>query len=219
MKILLVDDHAVVRQGYSSLLSAMLESCQILEASTGSEGFALWQQHAPDLIILDIHLPDLTGLEVGRRIIERNSSARILFFSMYDELPMVQQALDVGALGYISKSGSPKVLLEAVTRVMQGRPYVEHELAMRLAMHRPVQEGGLPDVTPREFEIFVLLAKGMPPRDIADHLCVSVKTVSNHTALLKSKLQVTSTAQFVHLAIQFGIIKLGEIQSGRVLSS
>jgi two-component system invasion response regulator UvrY len=218
MKILLIDDHAVVRQGYASLLSAMLDTCHILEASTGSEGFSLWQQHTPDLIILDIHLPDLTGLEIGRRILERDASTRILFFSMYDELPMVQQALDVGALGYMSKSGSPRVLLEAVTRVMQGKPYVEHELAMRLAMHRPIDERGLSDVTPREFEIFVMLAKGLPSKTIAEHLCVSVKTVANHTALLKSKLQVTSTAQFVHLAIQFGVIKLGEIQSGAPVS-
>jgi len=210
MKILLTDDHAVVRKGYACLLETMLDQCEIIEAGCGQEGFALWQQQHPDLVILDINLPDISGIETARRILERNQTARVLFFSMYDELPMVQQALDTGALGYITKSCDLETLLDAVRRVIQGQPYVEHELATRLAIQG---KGGadprLSGITQREFEIFVMLARGFTPRYIADQLCISTKTVSNHSALLKSKLEVASTAELVHLAIRCGLVKPG----------
>ncbi|MBA4501772.1 response regulator transcription factor [Marinobacterium marinum] len=212
MKVLLTDDHAVVRQGYASLLSTMLDECEIVEASSGWDCLTLWQQHRPDALVLDINLPDISGIETARRILQRDSTARILFFSMYDELPMVQQALDAGALGYITKGSSPAVLLEAVRKVLAGQPYVEHELATRLAVQR---NGGvdprLEGMTQREFEIFVMLARGLTPKIIAEQLCISVKTVSNHSTLLKNKLQVSSTAELVHVAIQCGVLKLGSL--------
>ncbi len=212
MKILLTDDHAVVRQGYASLLEAMLDQCEIIEASCGRDCLSLWQQHQPDALVLDINLPDISGIETAKRILQRDSAARILFFSMYDELPMVQQALDVGALGYITKSSSPEVLLEAVRKVQAGQPYVEHDLATRLAMQRNTgMDPRLEGMTQREFEIFVMLARGLTPKLIAEQLCISVKTVSNHSTLLKNKLQVSSTAELVHLAIQCGLLKLGHI--------
>ncbi|GAA0686201.1 response regulator transcription factor [Marinobacterium maritimum] len=215
MRILLADDHAVVRQGYASLLAAMLEECEIIEASCGWESLSLWQQHQPDALVLDINLPDISGIETAKRILQRDSGARILFFSMYDELPMVQQALDVGALGYITKCSSPEVLLEAVRKVLAGQPYVEHDLATRLAMQRNSgMDPRLEGMTQREFEIFVMLARGLTPKLIAEQLCISVKTVSNHSTLLKNKLQVSSTAELVHLAIQCGLLKLGNTLTG-----
>ncbi len=210
MKILLCDDHAVVRQGYASLLSAMLDECEIIEADNGWDAVALWQQHSVDVAVLDINLPDISGIEVARRILQRAPGARILFFSMYDELPMVKQALDAGALGYITKSSSPEVLLDAVRKVLSGQPYVEHDLATRLALQRNTgMDPRLSGMTQREFEIFVMLARGLTPKVIADQLCISVKTVSNHSALLKNKLQVSSTAELVHLAIECGVLRLG----------
>lgn len=210
MKILLTDDHAVVRQGYASLLAAMLDECEIIEASCGWDCLSLWQQHQPDALVLDINLPDISGIETANRILQRDRNARILFFSMYDELPMVQQALEAGALGYITKSSNPEVLLEAVRKVLAGQPYVEHDLATRLAMQRKTgMDPRLEGMTQREFEIFVMLARGLTPRHIAEQLCISVKTVSNHSTLLKNKLQVSSTAELVHVAIQCGLLKLG----------
>ena len=210
MKVLLTDDHAIVRQGYASLLETLLEPCEILEAGSGQEGFAIWQQQQPDLVIMDISLPDISGIETARRILERSEHARILFSSMHDELPMVQQALDTGALGYITKSSSPDILLDAVKRVLQGQPYVEHELATRLAIQgKGGSDPRLSGITQREFEIFVMLARGLTPGHIADQLCISTKTVSNYSAMLKSKLDVTSTAQMVHLAIRCGLVKPG----------
>ena len=129
---------------------------------------------------------------------------------MYDEIPLVQQALDTGAKGYITKNSSPDILLDAVKKVSLGNVYVEHELAMRLAMQRPEQvDARLQEMTQREFEIFVMLARGLSTKAIAEQLCISAKTVANYTAMLKSKLDVASTAELVHLAIETGVIRVG----------
>lgn len=212
MKILITDDHAVVRQGYASLLSVMLDPCEVVEAESGEEACMRCVAHRPDMMILDINLPGISGIETARRILKRDPDARILFFSMYDEMPMVQQALDCGALGYITKSSSPEVLIEAVRKVAVGQIYVEHELAMRLAMRqqpKTVSDQRLQEMTQREFEVFVMLARGFSVKAVAEQLCISAKTVSNYTAMLKSKLEVDSTTELVHLAIETGVLKVG----------
>jgi len=213
MKILITDDHAVVRQGYASLLSMMLDPCEVVEASSGEEACLQAVAHQQlDLMILDINLPGISGIETARRILKRDPDARILFFSMYDEMPMVQQALDSGALGYITKSSSPEVLIDAVRKVAAGQIYVEHELAMRLAMRqqpKTLSDQRLQEMTQREFEVFVMLARGFSVKAVAEQLCISAKTVSNYTAMLKSKLDVSSTTELVHLAIETGVLKVG----------
>ena len=131
---------------------------------------------------------------------------------MHDELPLVRQALEAGALGYLTKTSAPEVLLEAVKRTLAGHAYIEQNLATHLACNL-TQDGRLDprlqNMTPRELEIFVMLAKGIPSRQIAEKLCISSKTVSNNLTLLKSKLQVSSQAELVHLAIDTGVLRLG----------
>lgn len=212
MKILITDDHAVVRQGYASLLSVLLDPCEVIEAGSGEEACSKVTEQDVDMLIVDINLPGISGIEAARRILKRDPEARILFFSMYDEMPMVQQALDTGALGYITKSSSPEVLIEAVRKVAMGQIYVEHDLAMRLAMRQPPRNQShqrLQDMTQREFEVFVMLARGFSVKAVAEQLCISAKTVSNYTAMLKSKLEVDSTTELVHLAIEAGVLKVG----------
>lgn len=214
MKILIVDDHAVVRQGYSSLLSAMLTPCEVLEAASGDQACQLCQSEPPDLVIMDVNMQGISGIEATRRILQRNSDIRVLFFSMYDEIPVVTQALEAGAKGYITKSCTPDILIEAVTKVAAGQLYVEHELAMRLAVTRPEQKDTrLKEMTQREFEIFVMLAQGSNVKEISEQLCISSKTVSNYTAILKSKLNIGSVAELVHVAIEAGLVKVGNTAS------
>ena len=126
--------------------------------------------------------------------------------------PLVRQALEAGALGYLTKTSSPQVLIEAVKRTLAGHVYIEQDLATHLACNRG-QDGSrdprLQGLTQRELEIFVMLAKGIPNRRIAEQLCISSKTVSNNLTLLKSKLQVSSQAELVHLAIDTGVLRLG----------
>lgn len=205
MNILLVDDHAVVRQGYASLLRALLPAIEVREAASGEEALSRVQEALPHLVIMDFGLPGISGLETTRRLRQRLPQLRVLFFSMHDELPLVRQALEAGASGYLTKSSAPEVLIEAVRRVLDGHAYIEQSLATQLAYTPSDQR--LQGMTPRELEIFLMLAKGTPTRSIADQLSISSKTVSNHLTLLKSKLQVTSHAELVHVGIDMGLVR------------
>ncbi|MCT9823941.1 response regulator transcription factor [Pseudomonas veronii] len=206
MNILLVDDHAVVRQGYASLLRALLPAIEVREAASGEEALSRVQEALPHLVIMDFGLPGISGLETTRRLRQRLPQLRVLFFSMHDELPLVRQALEAGASGYLTKSSAPEVLIEAVRRVLDGHAYIEQSLATQLAYTPSDQR--LQGMTPRELEIFLMLARGTPTRAIADQLNISSKTVSNHLTLLKSKLQVSSHAELVHLGIDLGVVRV-----------
>ena len=208
MKILITDDHSVVRQGYASVLPTVIQPCEIIEAASGEESEAMYFAEKPDLVIMDINLPGISGIEAATRILDKDRDAKILFFSMYDEALMVKQALDAGAMGYITKSGSPKTLIEAVEKIREGEVFIEYDLIMKLALNnQDITEGRLRDLTQREFEVFVMLARGQSNRTIADTLGINVKTVSNYVTTIKSKLKIASTAEIVHLAVDAGVIK------------
>ncbi|SFM63534.1 response regulator [Marinobacter zhejiangensis] len=211
MKILLVDDHLVVRQGIAHLLSGLLPGAEVTQAECGQAALTTYAECAQDVVVLDMGLPDISGLEVARRLRQRWPKARILFFTMHDELPMVRQALDVGALGFVSKNCAPEELVGAVQRLAQGQPYIEHAIATRLAMN---EEGPLDhrlrDMTQREMEVLLMFTRGEAIAGIARRLCISNKTVSNHLAMLKSKLQVSSSIELVHLAVDAGLVRFGQ---------
>ncbi|MGE8063336.1 response regulator [Pseudomonas sp. NPDC089547] len=210
MNIVLVDDHAVVRQGYASLLRAVLPAMEVREAASGEEALVRVQEQVPNLVIMDFGLPGISGLETTRRLRQRLPQLRVLFFSMHDELPLVRQALEAGASGYLTKNSAPEVLIEAVQRVLAGHAYIEQPLATQLACtsQHSASDPRLQRMTQRELEIFTMLAKGTPARVIAEQLCISGKTVSNHLTLLKSKLQVSSHAELVHLGIDLGVVRV-----------
>lgn len=216
MKLMIVDDHQVVRQGIVNLLRLMISGVIITEVETGQEAVSQYGQCQPDVLLLDMGLPDISGLEVARRIRQRWRGASILFFTMHDELPMVRQALDVGGMGFVSKSCAPEELAEAVKRVAAGQPYIEHPIATRLAMNRerPVDHR-FKDMTQREMEVLLMYARGENITGIAERLCISSKTVSNHLALLKSKLQAGSSVELIHLAVDAGLVRYGQRDAGQ----
>ena len=206
MNILLVDDHAVVRLGYDGLLRSGLPGMEVREAASGEEALARVHEAVPNLVIIGFGLPGISGLETTRRLRQRLPQLRVLFFSQHAELPLVRQALDAGASGYLTKRASPAVMLEAVERILDGHTYIEQDLATQLAYHPTDRR--LQSMTQRELEIFLMLAKGTPARSIAAQLSISSKTVSNHLTLLKSKLQVSSHAELVHLGIDMGVVRV-----------
>lgn len=206
MNILLVDDHAVVRLGYAGLLRSGLPGVYVREAASGEEALARVHEAVPNLVIIGFGLPGISGLETTRRLRQRLPQLRVLFFSQHAELPLVRQALEAGASGYLTKRASPAVMLEAVERILDGHTYIEQDLATQLAYHPT--DHRLHSMTQRELEIFLMLAKGTPARSIAAQLSISNKTVSNHLTLLKSKLQVSSHAELVHLGIDMGVVRV-----------
>lgn len=209
-KILLVDDHAVVRAGYRLLLTQTMGELTIFEASRGEEACESFAEHAPDLVIMDLNLPGIGGLAAIRRIRARDPNARILAFSMHDEQAYVRRALEAGAKGYVTKSCDPEVLLEAVRKVMAGEAFIEPEMAQRLVAQSMM--GGdaaelLNTLSAREFDIFCLLAEGYNPREAAEELHLAYKTVANAITVLKHKLNVDTSAEMARIAYRHGILK------------
>jgi DNA-binding NarL/FixJ family response regulator len=199
VRILLVDDHAIVRDGLARLLG---EGHSVSQAASGREALAMARSVAPDLIVLDLNLPGLGGLELLRRL-ARLSQARILVLSMHAEPLYARRALEAGAAGYVSKNATPDELLAGVRKVMSGGRFVEAEIAQAMALGDGAES--LQALSPRELEIMRLLAGGASLAEIAGALGVGYKTVANTLTLLKSKLGVARTADLVRLAIETGV--------------
>tara|TARA_R110000782_G_scaffold82663_4_gene162455 strand:- start:6656 stop:7276 length:621 start_codon:yes stop_codon:yes gene_type:complete len=205
---MLVDDHAVVRAGYNMLLKKSSEITVVAEASSGEEAYQLYSVTKPDVVVMDLSLPGIGGIEVIKRICIRDNGATILVFSMHEEVIFVEQALQAGARGYITKSTNPQLLVEAIIRLSKGEKYIDAELAQRIAYEKSRgQDSLLSDLSTREFEIFCMLAEGSNTSEIAKRLCLSYKTVANYSTQIKSKLNVTTIADIARLAIRHKIIQ------------
>lgn len=208
IKVMLVDDHAVVRAGYQMLLKNSPEIEVIAEAGSGEEACRLYADYTPDVVVMDLSLPGIGGIEAIKRIHSRDNKARILVFSMHEDVIFVEQSLQAGACGYITKSTAPQLLVEAITRVSNGDKYIDSELAQRLAYQKSRgQDSPLSDLSTREFEIFCMLAEGLNTSEIAKRLSLSYKTVANYSTQIKNKLEVTTVADIARLAIRYNIIQ------------
>jgi DNA-binding NarL/FixJ family response regulator len=203
MKVLLVDDHAIVRDGLKRLLASTTAST-VLEASDGREALAILRREAVDLVILDLNLPGLGGIELLKRIVQAGG-ARVLVFSMHAEPLYVTRALEAGAAGYVSKNIAPEELVAAVQRVGAGGRYVEQEIAQQLALGTGATQQGVGQLTARELEILRLLGHGRSLAEIASALGVGYKTVANTLSLMKAKLGVARTADLVRMAVETGM--------------
>jgi DNA-binding NarL/FixJ family response regulator len=204
MRILIVDDHAVVRQGLRRLLAAEAEHT-LAEAADGLQALALAETFRPHLTILDLNMPGLAGLELLKRMVDAGRG-RVLVLSMLAEPHFVRRALQVGAHGYVTKHADPAELLEAINRVRQGGRYVDPEVAQALALDDDAADSGLfEQLSMREVEILRLLGQGSTLAEIGAALGVSYKTVANNCALIKSKLRVTRTADLLRLVMDSGL--------------
>jgi two-component system invasion response regulator UvrY len=204
VKVLVVDDHAVVREGLRRLLIA-LPNVEIFDAATGREALSFVQKQQPDLILLDLHLPGIGGIELLRRLVSMSPNVRILVFSMHAEMMYAARALQAGARGYVSKNASPEELQLALNRVIEGGRYVEREIAQELAVHGPVDADPWDQLTERDLEILRLLSEGRSLAQIAAAIGVSYKTIANICTQIKAKLGVTRTADLVRLSIEMGV--------------
>jgi len=206
-KIILVDDHAIVRAGFKMLLSASQTIEVIGEASRGEQAIRMVEELKPEVIVMDLSMPGIGGLETIRRIVQRDSSALILVFSVHHEQVYVNRALNAGAKGYITKNSAPEILVEALQRIAGGEHYVENGLLKSAEdLHEPSDhQSAIAAFSPREFDVFGLLAQGMTVQRIADQLCLGQKTVANYATQIKKKLQVDTSAELAHIAVNLGL--------------
>ena len=204
MNILLVEDHALVRDGLKRLLAALADARGGRGRRRPPGALAIARAEAIDLVVLDLNLPGLGGLELLRRL-RGVCEAKILVLTMHAEPLYAARALDAGAAGYVSKNASPDELIAAVQRVAAGGRYVEGEIAQALALQGAALGQPIGQLSAREMEIMRLLASGNSLAEIAEALGVGYKTVANTASQIKVKLGVSRTADLVRLAIETGV--------------
>lgn len=208
-KILLADDHSVVRQGLKLLLENVGHQV-VAEAENGEKAVALWQEHRPDIGLLDLDMAGIGGMETLQRILTRDAHAKLLIFSMHDDNIYAARAIQSGARGYVVKTDPPETLLEAIAQIARGGRYIAHGLAQHLALDRfSPAERPLDKLSPREFEVFRRIAEGESLSAISEHLQIGYKTAANVQTQVRQKLGAQTTGQLVHLAIRYGVLEKG----------
>jgi two-component system invasion response regulator UvrY len=209
IRVLLADDHAVVRMGFRLLLQSNPDVTVVAEAESGEAACQMYADLAPDVAILDLAMPGMGGLEALRRIRTRHPQAKILALSAHDDLIHARRTLQEGALGFLSKRSAPEALLEAVPTVAAGNRYIEPSLAQKLAIAE--FDGGtqspVDQLSEREFEVFVRLAGGATVQRIAQDLKLSASTVGTHLYNIKQKLNVANQSELTLIAIRHGLIE------------
>ncbi|MFD0930503.1 response regulator [Methylophilus glucosoxydans] len=207
VKVVLVDDHTVVRSGLRRLLESHKSIEIIAEADTGEQAYQVYGEVMPDVMLMDISMPGMGGLEAAKRILQRYPQARIIIFSMHEAVSFAAQALKTGVKGYVTKTGVAEDLVQAVLDVSKGRTFLSQDVAQKVALQTLVGDSNpLQQLTSREFEVFRLLAEGKRADEVADMLKISQKTVANYYTLIKQKLSVNSPVEMVRLAMKHGLI-------------
>ena len=207
IRVLLVDDHAVVRAGYEMLLKNSDDIEVLGHAESGEQAIKSYIEQEPDVVVMDLSLPGIGGLEAIRRIKARDAKAKVLVFSMHEDTIFVEQALQAGAKGYIPKSSAPSELADGIRDVSKGGTHIDSKIAESLALNKVRGENTpFSNLSTREFEIFCLLAKGLNTSEIAKQLSISYKTVANYSTQIKNKLEVNTVAELVRMAIRYNIL-------------
>ncbi len=209
IRVLLVDDHAVVRMGFRLLLQSNPGITVVGEADSGEAACQLFLELAPDVVIMDIAMPGMGGVEALRRIRARQPQAKILTLSAHDDLMHARRTLQEGALGFLSKRSAPEALVDAVTAVGNGRRYLDAALAQKLALAEfdGAAKSPVERLSEREFEVFVRLARGASVQRIAQDLKLSASTVGTHLYNIKQKLKVENQSELTLIAIRHGLIE------------
>jgi len=206
--IVLVDDHAVVRAGVRRLLEQEPLFEVIGEAESGEKAYQIFGELKPDVMVMDLSMPGMGGLEAIRRILMRYEKAKILVLSMHEDLSFANQALKLGAKGYLIKNTLADDLVKSIETVSNGDIFLSAEIAKKMAMQSiSGEKDPIHELSAREFEIFRLLAEGLDIDAIASTLNISSKTVSNYQTMIKQKLDINSPVELIRYAIKTGVIK------------
>jgi two-component system, NarL family, invasion response regulator UvrY len=206
VSVLLVDDHAVVREGYRRLLESHGDIRVVGEAADAQSAHTLLCELDPQIVVMDITLPGISGIEAMRRMLAHRPETRVLIFSMHEEAIFARRALQAGAYGYVTKASAPNVLVEAVHAIACGRKYLSASVAQDLALRATSGDEAMMDgLSAREFEVLRLLVQGQSIRDIAQFMGLNPKTIANHQSAIKQKLGADTAIQLFRKANELGL--------------
>lgn len=215
IRILLADDHSIVRSGLRSLFKTTREFVVVGEASNGEEAVQLAEKLRPDIAIVDISMPKMTGIEATRQIKQKNPAVKVLILTIHDNEEYVYELIRAGADGYVLKDAEKQEIFTAVRRVSESEPFFSPgvskliiEKIARDSNNHPKVNNAVPRLTKREEEILRMIAQGMTSKKIAEKLCLSSSTVNTHRANLMQKLDIHDTASLVHFAIEKGFVNV-----------
>ena len=204
---MLVDDHAVVRTGFRLLLQAFADIEVVAEADSGEAACQMYESVAPDVVVMDIAMAGMGGIEAIKRLMAKDAKARILALSAHEDTSHPKRALQAGALGYLSKRSAPEVLIDAIRAIARGQRYLDAQIAQRMAVQDIHGEKGPMDrLSPREFEVFLQLARGQSVAQISATLALSSSTIGTHLYNVKQKLGLANQAEMTLLAVRHGLI-------------
>ena len=211
--VVIVDDHPVVRTGMRTVLDAVADVNVVAEGASGADALRLVEQHDPDVLVLDVNLPDMNGLDVVRRLRERGITTAILILTIYDDSQTVFGLLESGAVGYVLKDEALETLVSAVQAAARGESWLSPAVARQVVRRAVGEEPGPPEppplpLTPREVEVLRLLAQGLDNEAIARRLVVTKRTVQNHVSNVYGKLGVTSRTGAMLYAIRHGLVQI-----------
>jgi len=204
---MLVDDHAVVRTGFRLLLQAYADIEVIAEADSGEAACQMYESVAPDVVVMDIAMAGIGGIEAIKRLMAKDAKARILALSAHEDTSHPRRALQAGALGYLSKRSAPDVLIDAIRAIARGQRYLDAQIAQRMVVQDiHGDKGPMDKLSPREFEVFLQLARGQSVAQISGTLTLSSSTIGTHLYNIKQKLGLVNQAEMTLLAVRHGLI-------------
>jgi DNA-binding NarL/FixJ family response regulator len=210
--ILLADDHEIFRHGLRALLEVQREWTVAGEAATGRQAVEMARELSPDVVVLDVSMPELNGIEAARQILSANPQMRILIMTMHDSERLVHELLELGVRGYVLKSDAKRDIVAAISTLLKNRPFFTSSVSQMLVQsvierkERPNDEG-LRRLTPREREILQLIAEGQTTKEVAIALSISAKTAETHRTHIMSKLNLSSVSDLVRYAVRNKIIE------------
>ncbi len=207
INVMLVDDHAVVRMGFKLLLESAPDIKVVAEAESGELAIRAYDEHHPDVVVMDITMPGMGGMEAIERLMARDSGARVLVLSAHEDSVHPKRVLNAGALGYLTKRSAPEELITAIRTVAARKRYLEASIAQQMAIQQLSGETNPVDVlSPREFEVFMALAQGKSTNEIAETLHLSPRTIGTHLYNVKQKLNAGNQAEIALIAMRSGLI-------------
>lgn len=208
ISIMLVDDHAVVRMGFKMLLESDADIKVVAEAESGETAIKSYVEHKPNVVVMDITMPGMGGIEAIERILSKDSNAKILVLSAHEDSVHPKRVLNAGAMGYLTKRSAAEELIKAIRTIATGKKYIEASVAQQMAIQQLSGEQSPVDVlSEREFEVFMSLARGKTTNEIAESLFLSPRTVGTHLYNIKQKLNANNSAEIALIAMRSGLLE------------